>query len=330
VIITDFKGNVLYYNQSLLDMMGVPQEGVEEFNVFHFIAPEHKLKVIRNYIRVFVQGGRFPSEYKVRSFNGKEMWVETLGRKIFYRGQPASFNVIRNITERKHSYERLRKNYTKLEHELRKRACELECSNKALKDSIAKLSRIINEVVSSLSYAVEKRDPYTAGHQQKVAALACAIAREMGLAKDKQVAINIAAIVHDIGKIYLPAEILGKPTQLSPIEFSMIKTHSEVGYDILRPIEFPWAVASIVRQHHERLDGTGYPLGLRGKDILMESRILAVADVVEAMASHRPYRPSLGIYRALDEISENRDRLYDQTVVDVCCRLFRNQKFSFK
>ncbi len=187
------------------------------------------------------------------------------------------------------------------------------------------MNLILDETVHSLNSAVEKRDPYTAGHQQRVAKLAGALVGEIGgIAVERQKGIWTGAILHDIGKMCVPAEILTKPGHLSKIEFELIKSHAEVGYEILKDIEFPWPVPLIVRQHHERLDGSGYPAGLKGDEILFEARILAVADVVEAMSSHRPYQPGKGIESALDEITRARGTAYDPSVVDACLALFRN------
>jgi putative nucleotidyltransferase with HDIG domain len=172
------------------------------------------------------------------------------------------------------------------------------------------------------------RDPYTAGHQARVTRLACAIAKETGLPDERIQGLNVAGTLHDLGKMYVPAEILSKPTRLTESEMMIIKAHPQAAYDILKGIEFPWPVAQIVLQHHERRDGSGYPQGLSGDDILLEARILAVADVVEAMASHRPYRPAHGIDKALEEISQNRDLLYDAGVVDACLKLFREKGFE--
>jgi putative nucleotidyltransferase with HDIG domain len=173
------------------------------------------------------------------------------------------------------------------------------------------------------------RDPYTAGHQQRVAQLARAIARELGMPEAEIHSLYLASIVHDLGKIHIPAEILSKPGRLSPIEYELIKTHATAGFDLLKAVDFPWPIAQIVSQHHERLDGSGYPHGLAGDEILPHARIMAVADVVEAMASHRPYRPALGIATALAEIEQNQGRLYDPAAVAACLRLFRNRGFVF-
>jgi putative nucleotidyltransferase with HDIG domain len=175
------------------------------------------------------------------------------------------------------------------------------------------------------------KDPYTAGHQRGVAQLACAIAKEMGLPEEQIEGIRMAGLIHDIGKITIPAEILSRLGPLNDLEYGIIKTHSQAGYNILNgTIEFPWPVAQIVLQHHERMDGSGYPQGLSGEEILLEARILAVADVVEAMASNRPYRSARGIDKALKEISRNKGILYDPEVVDACLKLFTEKGFKFE
>ncbi len=198
------------------------------------------------------------------------------------------------------------------------------------RQSFEKLQKALRETVHALASAVEMRDPYTAGHQRRVTELARALAEEMGLSEEQIEGLHMAGLVHDIGKINVPAEILSKPGQLNDVEFSMIKAHSQAGYDILRTIEFPWPVAKIVLQHHERLDGSGYPQGLKGEEILLEARILSVADVVEAMSSYRPYRPALGIEKALEEISNNKGVKYDSEVVDACLELFAEGRFKFQ
>ena len=200
----------------------------------------------------------------------------------------------------------------------------------SLQRSMKKLENAMNGIVRAIAHTVETRDPYTAGHQRRVADLAVALAGAVGFEKDMIEAVRMAAIIHDLGKISVPAEILSKPSRLTVNEFNLIKEHPQVGYDILKDIEFPWEIATMVYQHHEKLDGSGYPLGLSGKEILPESRVLTVADVVEAMASHRPYRPGLGIEIALDEIQKNQGRLYDPEVTAACQALFRDGRFSFE
>jgi len=177
---------------------------------------------------------------------------------------------------------------------------------------------------------VEIRDPYTAGHQRRVAELASAIARERGLNEERVTGIRMGGMIHDLGKLAIPAEILVKPSRLSENEFKLIQEHPRVGYDILKSIAFPWPLADMAHQHHERLDGSGYPRGLKGGEILEEARILGVADVVEAMASHRPYRPALGIDTALKELLDGRGVRYDSEVVDACLTLFNESRFHWE
>ena len=207
---------------------------------------------------------------------------------------------------------------------------ERKRTEEALQESFEKLRRTLHGTVQAMAMTVEIRDPYTAGHQRRVANLARTIAQEMGLSPDQIDALLMAGVIHDIGKISIPAEILSKPTKLNDIELQLIHVHSQVGYDILNEIEFLWPVAKIVLQHHERMDGSGYPNGIKGDEIMIESRILAVTDVVEAIASHRPYRPAQGINVALEEISMNRGILYDADVVDACLRLFNEKGFRFE
>jgi len=196
------------------------------------------------------------------------------------------------------------------------------------KQEYDRLRRALRSTVQAIAMTVETRDPYTAGHQRRTADLACAIAVEMGLPPDRVEGIRVTATIHDIGKVSVPAEILSKPVQLTEIEIALIRTHPRAGYEILKDIEFPWPVAEMVLQHHERMDGSGYPQGLTDNDILIEARIIAVADVVEATASHRPYRPAQGIDEALAEIAGKRGILYDQTVVDACLRVFKENGYS--
>lgn len=199
-----------------------------------------------------------------------------------------------------------------------------------LQESLDRLKRTVDGTTQALALAAEARDPYTAGHQRRVAALACAIAGEMGLNGEAVDCLHVAGMLHDVGKISIPAEILTKPGRLSELEMDMVRKHAEASYDILRQVDFPWPVARIVRQHHERLDGTGYPQGLTGDAILPEARILALADTVEAMTSHRPYRPGLGLQEALKEIKRGRGILFEPEVVDACLRLFREKRFEFE
>ncbi len=199
------------------------------------------------------------------------------------------------------------------------REAAYQALDKALKGSINAMSKI-----------VEMRDPYTSGHQTRVADLSAAIARELKLPEANIKYLHIAALIHDIGKMYIPSDILSKPGKLRDIEWELVKIHAQGSYDILKNIEFPWPVAQIAWQHHERLDGSGYPLGLDGDHILLEAKILAVADVVEAMSSHRPYRAALGIEKAFEEITQKRGVLYDTDVVDACLKLFSENRFKLE
>lgn len=198
-----------------------------------------------------------------------------------------------------------------------------------VREQTSALRNLLTSTIYGMARAFESRDPYTAGHQQRVAALACSIANDLGLSEKQFKTIEYAAILHDIGKIRIPVSILTRTGPLLGAEIEMIKVHPEVGYNILKDIPFPWPIAEVVRQHHEKMDGSGYPLGLKGDEILLEAKVLTVADVTEAKSSYRPYRPALGIDNALEEIGTRRGIFYDSEVVDSCIRLFRKQGFVF-
>jgi len=220
-------------------------------------------------------------------------------------GQTIHVHVVYDITDRKIAEEKLIENYSKLE-------------------------KMTEGVIQALSLTLESRDPYTAKHQMEVSRLAVAIARKMNIDEDRLEGIRIAGLIHDIGKITVPSEILNKPGKISMPEFEIIKTHCETGYNILKDIEFPWPIATIIRQHHERIDGSGYPRGLKDNEIILEAKVIAVADVVEAMSSHRPYRQALGLKAALDELEDKKGILYAQDVADACLHLFNSNKFTFE
>ena len=205
----------------------------------------------------------------------------------------------------------------------RREHVEHEALNQRWRDSL-------EATVGAIANTVEMRDPYTSGHQQRVATLAVAMAREMHVPEQMIQGLYLAGIIHDVGKINIPAEILNRPGKLSRLEYQLIQGHAQSGYDIVKGVEFPWPIAKIVLQHHERLDGSGYPQGLTGAATLLEAKILAVADVVEAMMSHRPYRPALGIDAALAEIEQGKGSLFDPAAVEACIALFRKNQFSFE
>jgi len=246
-----------------------------------------------------------PDELILKRKDGSHVAVEINTFPVKIKGQNLVLGNVRNITERKQAEQQL-------------------------KESLHKLEKAMDGTIQAIALTVESRDRYTAGHQRRVAQLGCAIAQEMGFTSEQIQAIRVAGLLHDIGKISVPQEILSKPGKLTDIEFQLIKVHSQVGYDILKNVEFPWPIADIVIQHHERMNGSGYPSGIHEDKLLIEARILGVADVVEAMSSQRPYRPPLGIDKALEEISRNSGILYDPNVVNACLRLFDEKGFSFE
>ncbi len=262
-------------------------------------------------------------------------------QKPFYRQEIVQFSTA--LSTKWQAERQLLSLHSELESLVEKRTAELVESNKLLKSEIenrkqiqleleqsfANLKKVTDATIQAIALTVEKRDPYTSGHQRRVAKLARAIAETIGLSEDQIEGAHVAASIHDIGKISLPAEILSKPIQLSEIEISLIQAHAQAGYDILKGLDFPWPIADIIIQHHERMDGSGYPRGLSGDRISIEARIIGVADVVETMSSHRPYRPSMGIEKALEEITLNSGTLYDSQIVDACLNIFNGKGFLF-
>ena len=296
VIEIDSEGKFTYVSPQIFDMFGYTQEESIGLNAMDFVHPDDIEKYMKP-MEILDKVKHF--EYRSRHKNGHYVYVSTSGRYVPDITDGFKIvSVLRDITERKQAEERLKKT--------------------------------MNATIEIMSKIIEAKDPYTAGHQQRVSQLTTAIAKELNLSQDKVEGIRVASLIHDIGKIVLPTEILSKPTTLTDIEFNIIKQHSQIGYDILKSIDFSYPVAQIVLQHHERLDGSGYPNNLKGDKILLEAKILGVADVVEAMSSHRPYRPALGIDKALEEISKNRGILYHPKVVDVCLRLFKEKGFKFE
>jgi PAS domain S-box-containing protein/putative nucleotidyltransferase with HDIG domain len=295
VYIQDLRGRYINANQAALDMIGYTLEELRNIDPASLIIPEHAYIARKAFKNILQRGTQIGTTgFTLKRKDGGYVDVETAGALIYREGKPyAILGVSRDVTERNRSLNKLR--------------------------------RTLGATVQAVATVVETRDPYTAGHQRRVADLARSIATEMGLPSEQIDGIRMAALIHDIGKISVPAEILSKPTKLTQIEFELIKNHSKSGYDILKEVEFPWPIARMIREHHERIDGSGYPEHLTGDSLLIESRILSVADVVEAIASHRPYRPTLGISTAMAEITKNKGILYDADVVNACLRLF-NQK----
>ena len=246
---------------------------------------------------------------------------------VDYITKPFCISVVR---ARVRTHLELKRHRDNLDELVKGRTAQLTNANMKLQKSSEKLIRILEQTVNALTSSVEMKDPYTSGHQQRVNQLACAIATQMELTSEEISGIRIAALLHDIGKISIPSEILSKPGRLTEAEFNLLKGHPQCGYEILKGIEFPRPVAQIVLQHHEKVNGSGYPHQLKEEEILLEARILCVADVVEALSSHRPYRPAIGIEKGLEEISKNSGKLYDPSVVDACLKIFENNSFYFK
>jgi PAS domain S-box-containing protein len=302
----DFAGNFTFFNDSLCRNLGYSKEELMGMNNRQYTDKEYSKKLFQAFNKVYNTGE--PTEgfdWQIIRKDGTKRSIEaSVSLQKDSSGKPTGFRgIARDVTERKQAEEKL--------------LLTLESLRKAF-------GTIIKVMVS----AVEMRDPYTSGHQIRSADLARAIATEMGLPQDKINGIRLAGSIHDIGKLSIPAEILSKPSKLTNIEFSLIKEHSRVGYEMLKDVESPWPLAQIVYQHHERIDGSGYPKNLKGDEIIIEASIMAVADVVEAMASHRPYRPALGIKAALEEIKKNKGILYDEAVADTCLRLFLEKNYQ--
>jgi len=245
----------------------------------------------------------------------------------FARCLTAQWNLRR---ERNRMAARIERANETLEVQVRERTLDLEKSEEALKNTLTRLRRALGAIIEALAAVVEAKDPYTAGHQRRVADLARAIGTEMKLNTEQMDGIRLAASIHDIGKIRVPSEILNRPGKILDPEMEIVRLHPTAGYEILKNIDFPWPVAEIELQHHERLDGTGYPQGLKDEEILLEAKVIAIADVVDAMVSHRPYRAALGMESALSEIEEGSGSLYDPGAVAACLRLFREKGFQFR
>ncbi len=302
----DLNGDLVFFNEALISKTGYSRGELMGMNYRQYVSPETRKAVSKVFSEIYKTGQPVRLfDYEVITNDGHIRNYESWDNLLFdNNGQAVGFRgMARDITSRK----------------------EVE---KQLQKTLHSLRNAIGTTIQVMVSAVEIRDPYTAGHQMRSSKIARAIAQEMGLSQEKIDGIRMAGSIHDIGKLSIPAEILSKPTKLSITEFSLIKEHSLKGYEMLKDVESPWPLAEIVYQHHERMDGSGYPRNLKGDEILMEARILAVSDVVESMASHRPYRPALGIDKALEEVEKNRGIFYDVAVADACLRLFREKGYQ--
>jgi len=304
IVETDSNDKITFANHTFYKLTGYLFKDVNNgMYVYRIIVPEERVNFQEN---LKTHNGRSTSEYTVLKKNG-DIYPVIMYCNDIYNGDNKRIGyriVMVDITERKRAEYKIEESYKRLQ-------------------------KTLNDTINTLASIIENRDPYTSGHQKKVAYLAINISEELGLSDEETEALGTAAMVHDIGKITIPASILSKPGKVSDVEYKLIKTHSRTGYEIIKNIEFPYPIEKIILQHHERLDGSGYPLGLKDKDIMLGAKILAVADVVEAMSSHRPYRPALGINKALEEIDNNKGILYDTNVVEACKNLFTKKKFEF-
>ena len=303
------EGHHITVNQAFANILGYesPEEVIATItDISHqvYVHPDDRIKILQI---IEKEGSVKGYEAEFYKKDGSKTWVsinmhavrDEEGHLLYYQGIDQDVTEKKNMeTERQQNIERLKKS--------------------------------LGATINAMAVTVETRDPYTAGHQRRVADLALAISVEMNLKREQIDSIRMASMIHDIGKISIPSEILSKPSKLTNLEFNLIKTHSQSGYDILKDIEFPWPLADFVLQHHERMNGSGYPRNLKGDEIFLEALIMAVADVVEAMASYRPYRPALGIELALEEIEKNKGILYDDAVVNACLKLFREKSYHLK
>jgi len=303
--IIDRDGRLLYLNPRLVEILGY--ESAEEIlgrHVLEIVAPQSHAIVRDNMVqRIAGEPQRARYHFEAIRKDGSPVTLGAHANLGTYRGEQVLITTVQDVTE-------------------------LVRAEKEVNRFIAKLQRAVEGTIEVVSRIGQLRDPYTHGHERRVGEVATAIAIEMGFSADRVEGIRVAGYLHDVGKIAVPAEILSKPSRLTTAEFDLVKQHAQQSYDILKGIEFPWPVAEAAWQHHERQDGSGYPRGLKGEEIILEARILAVADTVEAMASHRPYRPGLGIDKALAEIERGRGKIYDPVVADTCLRLFRDNGYA--
>ncbi len=300
-------GTIVYTNPAMNELFGYKDGELIGKTPAFFNTDPDPVKFMKDKIKIVNKMGHWEGQVRNRKKNGTEFLSHVAATAL----KDNKGNVI-NILITEHDV--TEHNHVKIQ----------------LDESVNKFQDVLKETIHAIALTIEQRDLFTAGHQRRVAELASAIAKAMKLPEDRVTGVYMAGLLHDIGKINVPAELLMKPAKLTELEFKLVKNHPKVAYDILKGIEFPWPIAQISLQHHERLDGSGYPSGLKSEDILLESRILAVADVVEAMSSARPYRPALGIGEALKEVSNKKGLLYDADVVNACVKLFKEKGFKFE
>jgi len=302
--ITDPEESFIFTNPAFDLIFGVKVGELAGRRLAEFVTPE-TMAAVRQQTDRRRRGGKDSYEIDIRTPAGGMRRILVSAAPKFMNGQfIGTLAIILDITDRRQAIDELTQSYQKL-------------------------NRAMDQTINALAATLGKRDPYTSSHQQRVTKLVLALANQLKLTSDQIAGIRVASILHDIGKIYVPSEILSKPTSLTDAEFNIIKTHSQAGFDILQGVEFPWPIAQIVLQHHEKLDGSGYPNGLTDEKILYEAKIITVADVVEALSSDRPYRPAFGIDFALKEIAANKGKFYEPTVVDACLELFQKKTFIF-
>lgn len=330
-MLVNHLGNIAFLNRSCkkvsneyLSILGKPF-----VSLFPHQTPGRRAQELMN--RALSAGKQVVSQALLRVANST-LWGRINLRAVRIGEHKAILVLLEDLTLEKRQLlldKRHREELLKTNELLRREIAQRRLVEERLQSSLRKQERVLQQTGVALASAAEKRDPYIAGHQKRVAKLSAAIGAQMGLPEDRLRGVWVAGTLHDIGKLCVPAEILSKPGGLTDLEFTMIKSHTVAGYDILKGIDFSWPVADMVMQHHERLDGSGYPSGLAGEQILLEARVLAVADVVEAMCSHRPYRPAIGKDAALAEITGNVGTLYDGSVVEACSAVLQ-QGISFQ
>ncbi len=305
ILLADPQGAILEANRKAETLFSYSTEELEALDLFR-LYPHSEVPRIKAALKTVMESGTAKlNDIPALRKNGDHVWADITMSVVEYEERMIVQSVVHDITDRMEA-------------------------DTAIKEGYAKLQQTLDSAILALSKAIEIRDPYTAGHQYRVAALAHVIAQRLGFDERRLEGMKVMGFLHDIGKIVVPAEILTKPSKLHEYEFNHIKMHCQAGYDILKEIEFPWPVSTVVLQHHERLDGSGYPFGIGSDKIIIEARIIAVADVIEAISSHRPYRPALGIEKALEEVTGRKGTLYDADVVEATIAALKDKKFKLE